>query len=94
MNATLPPPNNPFSNQPVTWCSKCGMPLMSHEKSLRVKDDTAIDFDERTLYSFIFYFCPNCKEEMKKWYEGGIRGAVERKKEIMKRLEAEDLKNR
>lgn len=91
MNA-MQPPNNPFSNQPVTWCMKCGRPLMLHQKALRVKDDASVDFDERTFYSFIFYYCPDCKEEMKRWYAEGIRGAVERQKAIEERLKREDSK--
>lgn len=94
MNAIVPPPNNPFSKQPVTWCMKCGMPLMLHQKSLRMKDEAAVDFDERTFYSFIFYYCPDCKEEMKRWYEEGIRGAVERQKAIEERLKKEDSNQR
>lgn len=90
MNAVSP--TNPFSNQPNSWCMKCGMPLKVHEISFRVKDDAAVDFDNRTFHSVVYHYCSDCKEEMQKWYSEGIRGAVERKKAIEARLRVEDSK--
>ncbi len=76
----------PFSNMPVAVCMGCGKPIKQREKSLRIEDQRAVDFDTREFYQVVWFYCPACKERLMNWYEEGVRGAVNREKDIQKRL--------
>ena len=80
--------------QYVAMCLGCGEPLKHHQRSFRVRDEKAIDFDDRVLIDFMGWFCPDCKERMLGFLQGGIRAAVERMKEKQKTLQLLDKKDR
>ena len=80
----VPPPKY------VTWCSKCGRPLVKQQIALRVADKLAIDFEERGPIEVIFHFCGECREELLIWFAQGLRGADERMKAKQKMLELMD----
>jgi hypothetical protein len=76
--------------QYVTICLGCGRPLKKHERAFRVRDEGAIDYDERDPIDFLGHWCSDCKERMLKWLEQGIRGAVNREKDLQKALSLQD----
>jgi hypothetical protein len=68
------------------WCSRCGKPLKTQERALRVYDPAAMDFEGREPVKIMLIFCTDCREAIINEIGMGIRGAVERMEDKKKRL--------